>query len=678
MKCIYKILTIICCLFLAGNISRVAAQGFRHLGLLQNGEDLERIKQAVADKQEPIYSSYLVFAADAQSQYTYHIQGPMTMVGRNPTVGQNIYDTDAAAAYQNAIMWAITGNKEYAAKAKEIINAWSSTLKSITGRDAALMAGLGPFKMINAAEILRYTNAGWTSADIEKTEKHFREVIYPVIKNYALFANGNWDSAAIKTDMAIGVFCNNRAIFEDALRYYVKGAGNGRLSNYIINNTGQCQESGRDQQHTQLGIAHLADCAEIAWHQGLNLYAYDDNLLLKGFEYTAKYNLGLDVSYTPVIDKTGKYLHKQLSTEGRGRFRTIYEEVYNHYVNRMGLMAPYTQQAAEKIRPEQKGSGGDNVGFGTLLYSRPRSIIKKNVITVPAPPAGLIAKTTLAAGNILTWIEPVNAISYTVKRSESPTGAFKTLTSAIKKSVYTDHDAINGKTYYYTVSAINNAGQSGDAYPVGITSVLPAGWHLAALDTAKQGYAAFDGSVFTIQGEGRLADSVQHDSGQFLYRPLTGNGTIIARYMPQISSQLTSFGLTLRQSLQADAKQVSLLISPQTSRQVEAPQWNLKLMLRNAAGLKVLSAVNIPIEDEPIVTFSRLTGYCWLKLQRQNRECSAFYSTDGITWKIIGTVSNSFDNQLYVGFFVASGIPGLATTVRLDKISVNNEPLSKN
>ncbi|WP_183580583.1 alginate lyase family protein [Mucilaginibacter sp. X5P1] len=677
MKCIHKVLTIICCLFLVGSLSRAIAQGFTHPGLLQNTEDPERIKRAVADKQEPIYSGYLVFAADAQSQYTYHMQGPMTMVGRNPTVGQNIYDTDAAAAYQNAIMWVITGKKEYAAKAEEIINAWSSTLKSITGRDAVLMAGLGPFKMVNAAEILRYTDAGWSAADIEKTEKHFREVIYPVIKNYALFANGNWDSAAIKTDMAIGVFCNDRAIFEDALRYYVNGAGNGRLSNYIINDTGQCQESGRDQQHTQLGIAHLADCAEIAWHQGLNLYAYDDNLLLKGFEYTAKYNLGLDVPYIPVIDKTGKYLHKQISVEGRGRFRTIYEQVYNHYVNRMGLPAPYTQQVAEKIRPEQKGSGGDNVGFGTLLYSRPGSSNKKTAITAPAPPAGLIAETTPENGNIISWIEPVNAASYTIKRSESPTGTFKTLASTIKKSVYADHDAIHGKSYYYTVAAVNSAGQSGDAYPVGITSVLPVGWHLAALDTVKQGYAAFDGSAFIIQGEGELTDSV-HDSGQFLYRPLTGNGTIIARYVPQISSQLTSFGLTMRQGLEADAKQVSLLISPEASRQVEAPHWNLKLMLRNATESNALTAVNVPIEDEPIVTFSRLTGYCWLKLQRQYGKYSAYYSTDRITWKMIGTVSNSFDNQLYIGFFVASGMPGLATTVRLDQISVNNEPLSKN
>src|ERR1017187_10250225 len=334
----------------------LGAEVFVHPGLLQSREDLARMKTAVAMKSEPIFSGYEVFRTNAHSQLNYKMRGPLALVGRNPTVGQNDYDSDANAAYQCAIMWCITGDIAYADKSKEIINAWSATLKSITGRDAVLMAGLGPFKMVNAAEILRYTDAGWSPAEIEQTEKHFREVIYPVIKDFAPFANGNWDTAAIKTMMAIGVFCNDRAMFERALNYYVAGAGDGRLTHYIINQTGQSQESGRDQQHTQIGLAHLGDCCEIARHQGLDLYGYDDNLLLKGFEYTARYNLGEDVPFAETLDRTGKYHHTTISTDGRGHFRAVFEEIYNHYANRVKISAPFTQRAAERIRPE--GSGG--------------------------------------------------------------------------------------------------------------------------------------------------------------------------------------------------------------------------------------------------------------------------------------------------------------------------------
>ena len=84
------------------------------------------------------------------------MRGPRESVGRGAAgAGAIEYDSDANAAYQCALMWAITGERPYAEKSKEIINAWSAKLKSVTGGDAVLMAGLGPFKMVNAAEILR-------------------------------------------------------------------------------------------------------------------------------------------------------------------------------------------------------------------------------------------------------------------------------------------------------------------------------------------------------------------------------------------------------------------------------------------------------------------------------------------------------------------------------------------
>jgi hypothetical protein len=171
--------------------------------------------------------------------------------------------------------------------------------------------------------------------------------------------------------LAIGVFCDDRDIFDRAVDYYHNGKGNGRLTHYVVNEAGQCQESGRDQQHTQLGLGHLAEACEIAWNQGLDLYAANDNRLLKGFEYTAKYNLGQDVPFMPFTDTTGKYKAKAISAEGRGNLRPIYEMVWNHYERRRGVPAPFTRQAAEKLRPEGPAFGADHPGFGTLLFTRP-------------------------------------------------------------------------------------------------------------------------------------------------------------------------------------------------------------------------------------------------------------------------------------------------------------------
>jgi hypothetical protein len=648
------------------------AETFVHPGLLQSREDLARMKIAVTAKTEPFFSGYEVFRASAQSQLNYKMRGPLAMVGRNPTVGQNVYDSDANAAYQCAVMWGLTGDIAYANKSKEIINAWSSTLKSITGRDAVLMAGLGPFKMVNAAEILRYTDAGWSPAEIQQTEKHFREVIYPVIKDFAPFANGNWDTAAIKTMMAIGVFCNDRAIFERALRYCVNGAGDGRLTHYIINETGQCQESGRDQQHTQLGLAHLGDCCEIAWHQGLDLYGYDDNRLLKGFEYTAKYNLGEEVPFAETLDRTGKYHHTLISNNGRGRFRAVFEEIYNHYANRVEISAPFTQRAAERIRPEGSGGlGADHVGFGTLLFTRPvSSAASTRTETAPASPAAVIAEGS-PNENKLTWIAPVNAKNYTVKRA-TKNDDYKIIARDISVTTYTDTKVKSGEIYRYVISASNSSGESPNSYSTSICAGLPKPWTHQDIGTVSvPGSANFDGNIFTLEGAGAEIGGT-NDQFQFAFVPFNGDCTIVARFVPQTSSQFSKFGLMMREAPAADAANATLLILPEAGRNIEAPGWQAQLTVHESTGAASIVRAASEKFSEPTVTFGRLTGYCWLKLERAGDSFIASISSDGKTWAQVGSATVALKRKLFVGLPVCSRLAGITTTAMFDHVTVTN------
>ncbi len=171
--------------------------------------------------------------------------------------------------------------------------------------------------------------------------------------------------------MAIGVFCNDRAIFEDALRYYTKGGGNGSILNYVINKNGQIQESGRDQPHSQLGIGMLAECCAIAWNQGLDLYGFEDNRLLRGFEYTAKYNLGNnDMPFQEWLDRTGKYHHYTISDKGRGSLRPLYEQVYAHYVGVKQLKAPYVEAAVKRYGRKGLVIRGGSSGLRYFILCR--------------------------------------------------------------------------------------------------------------------------------------------------------------------------------------------------------------------------------------------------------------------------------------------------------------------
>jgi len=99
-----------------------------------------------------------------------------------------------------------------------------------------------------------------------------------------------------------------------------------------------------------MGLDYLACTCEIAWNQGADLYSAFDNRLLKGFEYTAKYNLGFDVPYEPYRSFEGRYHYKKISDESRSRLRPMFEKVLNHYANRKGLAATFTRQAAMKLR----------------------------------------------------------------------------------------------------------------------------------------------------------------------------------------------------------------------------------------------------------------------------------------------------------------------------------------
>jgi hypothetical protein len=341
-----------------------------HPGILHTRADLDRIKTQVAAGAEPWKSAYIQFSKSPFADANYKLRGPFENLIRDPqkNVGKSEMEADVNAAYQNAIMWVITGDESHARKSVEILNAWSYKLKSIGGHDAQLAAGLYGFLLVNAGEIIRYTYPDWKADDIAQFEKCLNTVFYPVIKDFATFANGNWDGACMKMMMATGVFCDDAAIFHRAVAYFYDGAGNGRITHYVIA-SGQSQESGRDQAHTQLGLGLLAECCQIGSNQGLDMFGASDNRLLAGYEYTAKYNLGEDVPFQVFTDTTGKYVHKAASPISRGKFRSVWEIAYNHYHNLKGLPMPYSERVLQKIRPEGPPFGADHPGFGTLLFT---------------------------------------------------------------------------------------------------------------------------------------------------------------------------------------------------------------------------------------------------------------------------------------------------------------------
>lgn len=333
---------------------------FTHPGIAHSKESIKFVTTKIAAKEKLWLTAWKSLKNSRYSSTDWkptpfkHVErGPYN----NPNVGSSEFSSDARAAYYHALCWALSGEEAHAKKAAQIVNAWSGTLESIGNHDARLLIGMSGYHFCIAAELLKHTWDKWSEEDQSQFKAMIKNVWYPVIKDFYPSANGNWDGSMLQVMIAMGVFLDDQEMFDRARNYYLNGKGNGAICNYFMD-SGQCQESGRDQAHTQMGLEFLANTCETAWIQGVDLYGAFGNRLLKGFEYTAKYNLGLDVTYVPYKSFEGRYHYKRISSDSRGRLRAMYERVYNHFHNRKGLDATYTQQAAIKLRPNQQQRSG--------------------------------------------------------------------------------------------------------------------------------------------------------------------------------------------------------------------------------------------------------------------------------------------------------------------------------
>ncbi|MHA7943861.1 carbohydrate-binding protein [Formosa sp. 3Alg 14/1] len=325
-----------------------------HPGLSHKQSDLERMKYMVESQIEPYYESYLSLASDSKSDYDYVVQGntSMTVLYRDaPKTNLAAFESDSRAAYQNALMWYITGDSRHADKAVEIFNAWTGlTYLQHTGTRALTSSLI--YIMLEGAEIIKGTYPGWSESDITK----FKDMlVYPGYSNTAVPSDlttqgtwywrsylfdyvraGNQEISAIRACLAMGVFLDNEIMYDRALRY-VKGLPhraddlpyssgphtrgkeigtteyqisydytigydvedygfNGVLTNYIWEN-GQSQESSRDLWHTWWGEYMLCNIGEIAWSQGTDFWSEADSRLLLGLEFNNKYTVSYVQSY---------------------------------------------------------------------------------------------------------------------------------------------------------------------------------------------------------------------------------------------------------------------------------------------------------------------------------------------------------------------------------------------
>ena len=309
--------------------------------------------------------SFTVHSFAQSDLQNYKMAGPYEVVARDGEfrTSKGGSERDMWTAWQCAKSTESTEQTEDTeaciTKALEIINAYAATLQRFDGHDAPLCAIQGYWLVRAMTDIKLKLKNEKLKVNTQSWADMIRRAMLPMIEKFEAdspYANGNWGAIVNRLRMACGIFLEDSTIYQASIDYFLHANDNGSLPNYI-SETGQCQETGRDQGHAQLGLGALCETCEMAWEQGDDLWGSLDNRMMKGIEYTARYNLGYDVPFETWTDCTGLYNEwTESGSMGRGRIRCIYDLPYNHFVKRKGLKMPYTKKLLDlQAKAEKRG-----------------------------------------------------------------------------------------------------------------------------------------------------------------------------------------------------------------------------------------------------------------------------------------------------------------------------------
>jgi hypothetical protein len=177
-------------------------------------------------------------------------------------------------------------------------------------------------------------------------------------------------------------------------------------------------------------------------------------------------------------------------------------------------------------------------------------------------------------------------------------------------------------------------------------SAAPAGpWSDASIGKAG-GMVTTDGPQFTVKGIG-IDIWGTSDQFEFVYQPCSGDCTITARVTGlQNTNQWAKAGVMLRETLSAGSRQADVIVSPSKG---------IAMQYRSATGGSSASA-------------GALAGAApgWVRLVRRGNSITGFWSTDGLNFTQVGTLTMPLNPTIFAGLAVTSHDVTTATHATFD------------
>jgi phosphatidylserine/phosphatidylglycerophosphate/cardiolipin synthase-like enzyme len=204
--------------------------------------------------------------------------------------------------------------------------------------------------------------------------------------------------------------------------------------------------------------------------------------------------------------------------------------------------------------------------------------------------------------------------------------------------------AKTGPIWSFTTTGSSGGGGGGGG-------TLPSPWADQDIGATSAAGSASDASgTFTITATGADIWGTA-DAFHYVYQPLTGDGTVIARVATvQEANAWSKAGVMIRESLAANSAHAIMLVS---AAKGTAFQW------RPSAGAASQSAAG-----------STSAPPRWVKLVRSGATFTGYESADGTTWTVVGSATISMSaSTVYVGLAVTSHSTSASSTATFDSVT---------
>ena len=240
-----------------------------------------------------------------------------------------------------------------------------------------------------------------------------------------------------------------------------------------------------------------------------------------------------------------------------------------------------------------------------------------------------------------------NGVTASFNPSSTTTTSSLTLTASATAATGTLPVTITGSSLGLTSTATINLTVAQVLLP------LPLVWSDGDIGTVGvAGSASYSNGTFAVSGAGSGTMFTSADSLHFVYQPLNGDGTIVARVLSVQGSSAAQAGIMIRETLGAGANHVYLF------------DYSMSLLLTDRTTTGASSSYQ---------SVGSLTLPYWIKLTRSGNVFTMYGSLDGVNWTQLGTSQTvSMAPSVYMGLAVSNRNTASTATATFDSVSVSS------